>query len=282
MPERSVTLDLGLSLRDAGRTPDGQTASGGQQKPPDPSLVDRFASAMHDPASSDVKSGRAHEAAPVLNPFVLLGSLTRDGVDQEAVALAMHWTSADPARPESAHRVIASSPDADAVTTSLTNTTVANDPLLGESQADAAHLAIGLATTEWGPLRSAALGAGSADTGQDSPHRDARQLLDTVFELADRIMVEIGDQGRRAVRVDLSDSALPGVSLEVYQRGGEWVADFDCSDSASHRVLAEPADSMAAQLADLLRAPARWRVALSDAPEALVEAVSQPSFRAPA
>jgi hypothetical protein len=67
-------------------------------------------------------------------------------------------------------------------------------------------------------------------------------------------------QEQRSVRMELDEGLYPGVAVSVYEDAGAWVAEFRCSELASFQSLAEPAQSMARQLADELRRDALWRV----------------------
>jgi hypothetical protein len=67
-------------------------------------------------------------------------------------------------------------------------------------------------------------------------------------------------QEQRSVRMELDEGLYPGVAVSVYEDAGAWVAEFRCSELASFQSLAEPAQSMARQLAGELRRDALWRV----------------------
>lgn len=104
-------------------------------------------------------------------------------------------------------------------------------------------------------------------SGQDPPAGERHtQLLQALTGMAHAIAVSDGSQGRRAVRVELTDSALPGVTVSIYLAHGEWVADFMCTVQSSFHSLAIDASSMAQQLSDTLRKPACWLVSM-DPPE---------------
>ena len=115
-------------------------------------------------------------------------------------------------------------------------------------------------------------GAVSASEGGGTGQQDPRagehhpQLLQALTATALTIAVSDGSQGRRAVRIELSESALPGVTVSVYLAYGEWVADFLCTVPSSFDSLARDASNMAQQLSDALRKPACWLVSM-DPPE---------------
>ena len=91
------------------------------------------------------------------------------------------------------------------------------------------------------------------------------------------IAVSDGSQGRRAVRVELSESALAGVTVSVYLAYGEWVADFLCTVQSSFDSLAVDASNMAQQLSDALRKPACWLVSMDPPERDPVEARALPA-----
>ena len=212
MPERSVSLDLHLGLRDSARMPLGDTGSDGtREEPLDPLLAGRFAAALAATASNAEAAERPGPGVTIGSPFELLTSLR--SVDTH-----------DDAPTDRALDDVAPVP---------------GDLLMSSARPSS--------------------------------------LLDSVAELADRILVDVGDQGRREVRIEVSEDVLPGVSLSVYQQHGEWIAAFRCTDPAAYTLLAEPAEQMARDLADLLQAPARWCVTFDSTPPAQTEAFAQPT-----
>lgn len=131
-----------------------------------------------------------------------------------------------------------------------------------------------------GPIIDAAL---PASEGGSAPRQDTqasdhhRQLLQALTTMAQAIAVNDGSQGRRAVRVELTDSALPGVTLSVYLAHGEWIADFSCTVQSSFDTLALDAPSMAQQLSDALQKPACWSVCMDPPERDPVEARALPA-----
>ncbi len=130
------------------------------------------------------------------------------------------------------------------------------------------------------PLIGGALAASEGGgAGQPDPRAGEHhpQLLQAITAMALTIAVSDGSQGRRAVRVELSDSALPGVTVSVYLAYGEWVADFLCTVQSSFDSLACDASNMAQQLADALRKPACWLVSMDPPERDPVEARALPA-----
>lgn len=105
------------------------------------------------------------------------------------------------------------------------------------------------------------------------PHQPLMQM---VAESATRMLVGNGDHGARQVRIDIADETLPGVTVQVYQAAGEWVAQFTCSQPDSFEILAQPAPEMAQSLADTLQAPACWLVEIDPPNRDPVEARALP------
>jgi len=105
-----------------------------------------------------------------------------------------------------------------------------------------------------------------ADREGTHPGAHRPQLIQALANMVCAMAVSDGSQERRAVRVELTDSVLPGVSLSVYLAYGEWVADFTCTVQSSFDCLAVDAPTTAQQLSDALRQPACWLVSM-DPPE---------------
>ena len=132
----------------------------------------------------------------------------------------------------------------------------------------------------YAPIIDAALPASAGrGTGNQDPQPGAHhpQLIQVLANMAHTVAVSDGSQGRRAVRVELTDSALPGVTLSVYLAQGEWVADFSCTVQSSFDSLAINATSMAQQLSDALRKPACWLVSMDPSECDPVEARALPA-----
>ena len=134
------------------------------------------------------------------------------------------------------------------------------------------------------PARALLIGGALADSesggaGQQNPcgGKHHPQLLQALTAMALTIAVSDGSQGRRAVRVELSESALAGVTVSVYLAYGEWVADFLCTVQSSFDSLAVDASNMAQQLSDALRKPACWLVSMDPPERDPVEARALPA-----
>jgi len=72
-----------------------------------------------------------------------------------------------------------------------------------------------------------------------------------------RLMVA---EDQRSLRMDLDATLFPGVTVEVFEDAGAWVAQFTCSDEQSFDRLASVADEMSGRMADALKRDALWRV----------------------
>lgn len=111
----------------------------------------------------------------------------------------------------------------------------------------------------------------------EAPNFPARlQLLEGIADIAKRLLVSDGSGGRREARIELSDSALSGVTVSVYQAAGEWVAEFSCRERGAFNVLSEEAAPIAQELADTLRSPACWLVMMEPPDDTTVEARALP------
>lgn len=247
MSDRPVSLDLRTLAGDAGSLPGQQQQS--SRKPPDadPSLTERFAAAL---ALNPVNDRRSDDSV-LETPFALLRQLPPiaessldDGSRLDTVALATLPDSAGDA-PAPAER------------------------LFNGDRPDPTVLAIpGLLAAQPGPV---------AATQPEAPNFPGRQqLLEGIADIAKRLLVSDGSGGRREVRIELSDSALSGVTVSVYQAAGEWVAEFNCLERGAFNVLSEAASPMAQELADTLRSPACWLVMMEPPDDTTVEARALP------
>jgi len=79
-------------------------------------------------------------------------------------------------------------------------------------------------------------------------------------QMVSKLMVSDGYQSQRRVRMELSDDVMPGVSLALFEEGGAMVAEFECRIESSFLQLAQPAQSLASQLAVTLVRDTVWRV----------------------
>ncbi len=89
------------------------------------------------------------------------------------------------------------------------------------------------------------------------PADPAREVLQSLVK---QLLVSDGREGRRSARIGLTDEAMPGVEVEVFQASGAWVASFECRDPSSFERLAQPAEQMAQELSRALESDAIWRV----------------------
>jgi hypothetical protein len=112
----------------------------------------------------------------------------------------------------------------------------------------------GVAVT--GPLAD----AGAQATAAAAP--DWNRLAEGVA----RLLVGDGRSGRRQVRIDLRNDALPDTTVEIVEHGGALLVAFTCAAERARRLLAEGADRIAATLAERLSRPIVVRVQ-SDDPE---------------
>lgn len=102
--------------------------------------------------------------------------------------------------------------------------------------------------------------AASAADHATSTAEPVPALVPALTGLVDKLMVGDGQDGRRMARLELDDSVMPGVSVVIQEDAGAWVAEFSCTNPESFTRLAQPAQSMARQLAEALSQDAVWRV----------------------
>lgn len=145
----------------------------------------------------------------------------------------------------------------------------------GDLEADARQLRQRLAGGDAAPAAQAApkpfdlFGAGAvapAPAAQPAAPRDASGLGDVLSRMTQRLLVDDGGNGRRAVQLQLSDDSLPGVVMEVSEGEGALVAVFTCSSESSRERLARAAGWLADQLAASQQRDVRLQV-LADDPE---------------
>jgi hypothetical protein len=254
MSDRPVSLDLRTLAGDAGSLPGQQQQSHRKPSDADPSLTERFAAAL---ALNPVDERQSDDSV-LETPFALLRQLAPiaaklapiaessfdDGSRLDTVALATPPDSAGDAPAPAEH-------------------------LFNGDRSDPTVLAIpGLLAVQPGPVET---------TQPEAPNFPGRQqLLEGIADIAKRLLVSDGSGGRREVRIELSDSALSGVTVSVYQAAGEWVAEFNCREPGAFNVLSEAAVPMAQELADTLRSPACWLVMIEPPDDNMVEARALP------
>ncbi|MPM21010.1 hypothetical protein SDC9_67449 [bioreactor metagenome] len=82
--------------------------------------------------------------------------------------------------------------------------------------------------------------------------------------MAQRLLVGDGSSGRRAVQIQLSNDALPGVVMDVFEDAGAVVAEFTCSQESSRERLVHAAQWLADGLHASLQRTAVVRVQTDD------------------
>lgn len=98
------------------------------------------------------------------------------------------------------------------------------------------------------------------------PPSAAATLAPTLEQMASRLLVGDGSQGRRGVQITLADAQLPGVVVDVFEEAGRLVARFTCSDEDSRARLSAGANWFAQGLVQRLQRDVRVEV-LTDDPE---------------
>ncbi|RIX71855.1 hypothetical protein [Acidovorax cavernicola] len=110
----------------------------------------------------------------------------------------------------------------------------------------------------------------SAHAGPDpkAPPPAAAALTPTLEQMASRLLVGDGSQGRRGVQITLADAQLPGVVVDVFEEAGRLVARFTCSDEAARERLCAAARWFAHGLAQRLQRDIRVEVQTDDPEDA--------------
>ena len=108
-----------------------------------------------------------------------------------------------------------------------------------------------------------AASAPSLGTTESAPMAPA-ELHDTLQQMAQRLLVGDGSNGRRAVQIQLSHDSLPGVVVDIHEEAGAVVAQFTCSQESSRDRLARHADWLAHNLAERLGRATCVRVQTDD------------------
>lgn len=98
--------------------------------------------------------------------------------------------------------------------------------------------------------------------GAARPSVAAAPALPPLGELLTGLMIGEGHAG--AVRMELADDLLPGVSVSVGEAGGAWQVDFICRDDDSRLRLNRGAPALAQEMADRLQRDTLWRVMTDD------------------
>lgn len=125
----------------------------------------------------------------------------------------------------------------------------------------ASPLAVGLPSFGFGPLS----GPSSA-----TPTPPVQAFADQIS----RVMVSSDGGGSRQVRLDLDDSALPGVTVTVQEQEGRWQVSFVCRQEPPRLQLSAQAPWMADTLAERLKRDTLVQVRTDDDEDpCLVEAL---------
>lgn len=114
--------------------------------------------------------------------------------------------------------------------------------------------------------------AGPFDLFQPALAAPARQTLpaapalaQTLEQMASRLLVADGRQGRRGVQITLSDAQLRGVVVDVFEEAARLVARFTCSDEAARERLCAAAAWLGESLAQRLQRDTRVEIQTDDA-----------------
>ena len=92
----------------------------------------------------------------------------------------------------------------------------------------------------------------------------AAELAPMLEQLARRLLVGDGSQGRRSVLIQLDDPQLPGVTVDIFEEAGRLVARFICSEEDARQRLRAGARWFANSLAQRLQRDVRVQVQTDD------------------
>lgn len=104
----------------------------------------------------------------------------------------------------------------------------------------------------------------SAGLAPAAPAPVSAALTQTLEQMASRLLVGDGSQGRRGVQLALNDAQLPGVVVDVFEASGRLVARFTCRDEESRERLCAGARWFAESLAQRLQRDTRVEVQTDD------------------
>lgn len=90
------------------------------------------------------------------------------------------------------------------------------------------------------------------------------ELDKALADMATRLLVSDGSHGKRSVQLSLANDALPGVSVEVFEEGGDIVAVFTCALEESRALLAQSAQWLVDEFSARLGRSACVRVQTDD------------------
>ncbi len=89
-------------------------------------------------------------------------------------------------------------------------------------------------------------------------------LEKTLDQMAKRLLVGDGSQGRRGVQIQLADEQLAGVVVDIFEESGRLVTRFTCSNETSRERLNTGAAWFADSLAQRLQRDTRVEVQTDD------------------
>lgn len=89
-------------------------------------------------------------------------------------------------------------------------------------------------------------------------------LEHTLNQMAQRLLVGDGSNGRRGVQIQLADDQLPGVVVDIFEEGGRLLTRFTCSQESARERLCAGAGWFAASLAQRLQQDVRVQVQTDD------------------
>ncbi len=89
-------------------------------------------------------------------------------------------------------------------------------------------------------------------------------LEKTLDQMARRLLVGDGSNGRRGVQIQLDSALLPGVVVDIFEEAGRLLTQFTCSNESSRERLCAGATWMASSLAQRLQQDVRVQVQTDD------------------
>ncbi len=89
-------------------------------------------------------------------------------------------------------------------------------------------------------------------------------LEHTLHQMAQRLLVGDGSNGRRGVQIQLADEQLPGVVVDIFEEAGRLLTRFTCSHEGSRERLCAGAAWFADSLAQRLQQDVRVQVQTDD------------------
>ena len=89
-------------------------------------------------------------------------------------------------------------------------------------------------------------------------------LDQSLMQMATRLLVSDGSDGRRQVQIEIAEKHMPGVVVDVFEADGRIVSRFTCSDETSHERLCAGATWLADNLVERLQRDSRVEVQTND------------------